>query len=396
MRSCEIRRLVTFDEPDPKALVKKKIDFVSGAEADEDIRKLIFSCMQCDKCTLKCPKGLYPHLLNYACRLRWVETGHSFPDIMRAALPQPRYSYHNLVMALTSRPSDRDDIIQDVIVDPAPADQVVFLGCVLMNRPDLLHYLLDILKIVGFTGPILMGPTHCCGRLQQMGGDGVEADRLGRDLIKTLNSFRPREVILWCTICYQRLVNYLAPVYPLHFKPVFISDYLLDNIDKLPPLASSEAAIYTYQDPCGLTYNNITESPRRLITSVSGNELEEMVSSPKRAGCCGGNASRLMPEIAAKLAEARVLEASGTGASQIVTMCAGCEARMGKPAATHDMSCVNLIALIGNALGIHHPNRWWELRATKDVDHIINECREAIERSDYTEEEIRRELPRYL
>lgn len=224
--------------------------------------------MQCDRCRLVCPWGLSPHWVSYACKIKWAEGGKAFPSAVMKAFPQDPYSYHKVVYALTAR-SSQLRAWQTVPDEPQPADEVVYVGCVLMKRTDLLRTLLDVLNTIGFSGPVVMGPELCCGRLYQNAGLADLADLYGKRLISALNRLNPREVICWCTICYQRLANYLSSIHPFDFKLKSIPEFLLQKQGRFKFCRPVDSVV-TYQDACGLIANEILEPPRGLFRMWHG------------------------------------------------------------------------------------------------------------------------------
>jgi hypothetical protein len=122
-----------------------------------------------------------------------------------------------------------------------------------------------------------------------------------------------------------------------------------------------------------------------------------MASNREKAGCCSGNTSRLMPDAAKRLAEKRVADAINTGATILLDGCTGCHSRFTTLVKDGcEMEYKNLIELIARGHGIRHENKWKKLTASKDIDRIIEICKEHIKESPFSEEDIRRELPKYL
>jgi Fe-S oxidoreductase len=86
----------------------------------------------------------------------------------------------------------------------------------------------------------------------------------------------------------------------------------------------------TYHDPCHLGRHlgddGVYDPPRKILQSIPGIELVEMVRSRENAWCCGAGAgvSQANPEMALWTANERLKEARATGASALVTACPWC------------------------------------------------------------------------
>jgi len=248
----------------------------------------------------------------------------------------------------------------------------------------------------GFNGVIISGPELCCGRIDQLGGDVEGEVKNSKKLINTFNSLRAKEVICWCPNCYHRIKNYLGAWYPFEFRLKPAWEFLAENIGKWQFKNSIEEVV-SYQDPCGHCTNGIFDGARKIIRSIQGVQFREMELCRERAVCCSGNTERLLPQIAKQIAEKRVIDAAKTGAKILITGCEGCERRFSNLVGSkYGLAFTNLLILISRGCGLGYENVWERLRASKDVEYIIEKCKKAIEESPFSEEDIRRELPRYL
>jgi Fe-S oxidoreductase len=395
VKSCDVIRLVHLKEKKPRRVIEKRLAYLRNGQRDEDTELLVMSCVQCDKCFLFCPEGLNPHIINYACKVKWKREGEMFPAAM-GNRPQDPFSYHKLLATLTLSPSSLK-LFQSVSADPIPTEEVLYLGCVSMLRADLIRTLADVMNLIGFKGVMLYGPDVCCGRPDQMAGDVQGAGDKLNEVADAFYRLGAKRVICWCSFCQDRLRNYLGKTRPLAFKLNSVWEFLAENIEKWR-FKKRMDAIATYQDPCGLSLNRIFDEPRKIIKEIRGIEFREMDSIKEKTVCCSGNASRLLGmDLARALAERRVFDAVKTGAKMLVTTCIGCEERLSKfPTRRYDMEVVNLISLIGKGNGIYHENMWEKLKATKDIEYIIRSCRKTIEESGIHEDDLRRELPRYI
>jgi hypothetical protein len=92
----------------------------------------------------------------------------------------------------------------------------------------------------------------------------------------------------------------------------------------------------------------------------------------------------------------RLDEAADAGAETLVTHCHGCQWTLDTPGTQSPVNIVNYVLVVGEALGIHHPDRVSGLRQEKDVDAIIallrEEFGERIEQLPFAQEKIREVL----
>lgn len=96
------------------------------------------------------------------------------------------------------------------------------------------------------------------------------------------------------------------------------------------------------------------EAPRQLLRGIEGLDLVEMERNRQFAYCCGAAAgvSQTYPEMAQMAAVNRLREAKKTGASYLVTACAGCQRHLAATAAEHsiDIQVRGVFDLLANSL----------------------------------------------
>ena len=135
----------------------------------------------------------------------------------------------------------------------------------------------------------------------------------------------------------------------------FLADMLdKDNIQIVAPIS----APITYHDPCALArYCQDTESPRKILRTISKGKFKEMETNKKMANCCGqgGMLPVHRPDIADGVATLRLAEAKETGAEILATGCSRCVAmlsgvRTDKPEAFPRV--VNIVDLLASAMGL--------------------------------------------
>ena len=135
----------------------------------------------------------------------------------------------------------------------------------------------------------------------------------------------------WIVTTDPHAYNALKKDYPERYEVFHYTQFFLSLVETghlRPQEAADRSDLYTYHDPCYLgRHNGVYDEPRRLLKSIPGLRLVEMVQSRDRSFCCGGGDVMLWHEIEQeemRMAEKRVRMALDTGANVMVTACPFC------------------------------------------------------------------------
>ena len=130
-------------------------------------------------------------------------------------------------------------------------------------------------------------------------------------------------VVFACPSCYQMWREHYRTDLELLSAPEFLLRLLREGKIPLQELALT----VTYHDPCDLGRGaRVFEEPREVIRAIPGVTLVELSHSRKNCTCCGGggNLEMVDPDLAAKIAKAKVDEVLATGAQAVITSCQQC------------------------------------------------------------------------
>jgi Fe-S oxidoreductase len=152
----------------------------------------------------------------------------------------------------------------------------------------------------------------CCGQpIKQLGYDD-EFDELKKKNKKTLSHKKIATIITNDPHCYDTLKkSYNLDV-----------EHILSTIMKNKhTIEKQDRGKIMYHDPCFLSrHNDLINAPREILKEI-GYEVVEMKSNKRNTKCCGGTVKLTNPELARKMAEDRLNEAT---VKRIVTACPLC------------------------------------------------------------------------
>jgi len=205
------------------------------------------------------------------------------------------------------------------------AEVVYFVGCMSSYRiRQIAQATAKLLqKIADFT---ILENEVCCGSVLLRTGQRKAVSELIKANLEQINDTGASSVVFSCPGCYMTVSrDYPKFGEKLEFQPVHISEFVLDYLSDFQ-LESIEAKA-TYHDPCHLGRAcQIYEAPREVLKAVCTNYVE-LGTSKEAAKCCGagGGMRSAFPELADKLALARLKEVTNTGSRLLVSACPFCE-----------------------------------------------------------------------
>jgi len=287
----------------------------------------VFRCTLCSNCEEVCPLGIRLKELWLSLREDLVQE-KAYPskiDMIRANLAKSRNVFGE-------DNAERGEWVADMRKPPAdryarPRAEVVYItGCVSAFFPlaqKIPIALAEIMDVSGVDFTLLGEEEWCCG-----------FPLLGAGLMEMFEDFRAQNlaavtargastVVFACPSCYQMWREHYRTDLELLSAPEFLFRLLREGKIPLQELALT----VTYHDPCDLGRGaRVFEEPREVIRSIPGVTLVELPHSRKNCTCCGGggNLEMVDPDLAAKIAKAKVDEVLATGAQAVVTSCQQC------------------------------------------------------------------------
>lgn len=367
-------------DPLPPLLTNRQLDSDFIRQVDPDWQKLL-TCIQCGTCTASCPAaelmdyaprqlwqllrlGLKDQLLNsrtfwlctqcFACQVRcprgiltgeamrhlreWaVNSGHAVPpalDRLRAAVD----ATHNI---LSENNEARLLWTQDLETLPEPwssadagrAEVLIYTGCVSSFYPlayGIPQSLAQIFEAAAISYTTMGGEEWCCGYPLYSAGMTDRLASLARHNITLARAIGAPRLVATCSSCYhtwkQLYPAYAGGAFP--FEVLHAAEYLAHLIAEGRVQMAPLPWVVTYHDPCDLGRKNaVYDAPRAIIDSIRGMTLREMPNNRENALCCGGGGDVPVTGdgVSDQIAERRLAQAVGTGATAIVSSCQQCK-----------------------------------------------------------------------
>ncbi|MBI2193624.1 MAG: (Fe-S)-binding protein [Planctomycetes bacterium] len=179
-----------------------------------------------------------------------------------------------------------------------------------------------LLNHLGIEPAVLSGET-CCGHDAYWSGETETFRSLAERNVEVIREAGGKTVLTTCAECYLALSRlYPAALGSLPFEVRHFYDFLLERKEQLGFHGSPSAV--TFHDPCRLAKHlGMHDAPRRLM-ALAGKQLREMPRNRLNATCCGVSGWSNCGLTSRRMQRDRLKEATGTGASTLVTACPKC------------------------------------------------------------------------
>lgn len=294
----------------------------------------VYQCTLCGHCREVCSTRIDTVSIWAELRKRLAEQGH-LSDRPLAALRDNLLAAGNITGdAAENRLLWQENLepTQSFSSQLAGIEVVYFVGCVASLYPQVSAIpasLASLLRRADISFTTLGSGEKCCGFPLIAMGLPDEARRLAQENLNLVRALGARTLVMTCPTCYRTWKR----VYPeLLGEPLGVE--VLHATEELVRLVKERRLVFkpvegrvTYHDPCDLGRNGgLYDPPRLLIEAAPSVELVEMADSRGDAQCCGGggNLESVDPELAAAIADRRLVQALDTGASTLITACQQC------------------------------------------------------------------------
>jgi Fe-S oxidoreductase/nitrate reductase gamma subunit len=209
-------------------------------------------------------------------------------------------------------------------------DVLYWVGCSGSYDPrnqDVSRAIVKILKAAGVRFAVLGNEEKCnCEVARRLGEEG-RFQQAALELVDLFRKYNVKAVLTQCPHCFNTFKNEY-PQFGADLQVMHHSQFIAQLIatGRLKVKKSLQGNV-TFHDPCYLgRYNNIYDSPREVITSLSPAQIREMPRSRENSFCCGAGGANFWYKVEQKkkIGVIRFEEAQQVSANTLATACPFC------------------------------------------------------------------------
>lgn len=307
----------------------KPIDLVPGIMHPD----VIWACTTCRACEQECPVSISYVDKIVKLRREKVTVDGAFPSELQKPFQAIETQGNPWSLSAVDRPAWAHDLDVPLISQHPGAMVLYWVGCAASydeRAKKIARATVRLLQHADVDFAILGSEERCTGDPARRAGNEYLFQLQAQANVQTLKEHQveKKTIITTCPHCFNTLLNEY-PQFDGHFDVIHHTDFLLGLVAerKLVPQKPVDATV-AYHDSCYLgRYNDIYDSPRKLLEAIPGLELREVKDWNRERGlCCGAGGAQMFMEEQNdnRVSTKRTLQLLETGANAIATACPFC------------------------------------------------------------------------
>jgi Fe-S oxidoreductase len=257
-------------------------------------------------------------------------------------------------------------------------DFVFYTGCNVLKTPHIALTALDVMDALGVTYKVMGGPSHCCGVVQLRTGDNETAGRVATNSLDKLAEGKAG-VISWCASCHVQFTETTLPTIekvrgsrPFEMTPFML--FLASRFEQLRPLLRRpvplKVALHKHPGIKG-----VVEAATALLQMVPGIEIIDL---HQPAVGLMSNFVSATPEYKRELYLAELEAAEAAGVDALVAVYHADHRDLCVYERDWPFKIVNILDIVGESMGLSHPDHFKRLKIMQDADTIVADCKDLI------------------
>jgi Fe-S oxidoreductase len=362
------------------------LEIVRTGSGPDASRKWAQSCMLSGECIKACDYGVNPRFLLAMARVSMAKSDNARAERRRRGVE--RYREVSREVTVLSRLQLDTEVLERLgqksaaVSTPAEMpDFVFYTGCNVLKTPHIALLALDIMDKLGVSYQVMGGPSHCCGILQLRSGDAEMSARMAANTMEKLSRSKTGEVISWCPSCYVQYTEAILPTVerqrssrPFEMNPFlrFLAGRLAQLKPHLQNRVDMRVALHRHPGVAG-----VMEAAADILAMVPGIELVDLKQPAVGLQSVSVGA---LPEFKREL-QLRELEAArAADIDALVAVYHSDHRELCAHERDWPFRIVNILEVVGEAMGLHRHDRYKELKITQDADQIVADCSDMIAR----------------
>ncbi len=291
----------------------------------------LWQCTTCMACVQECPV-MIEHVDSIVdMRRDLVLTESQFPSNLNPVFKSLETNFTPWAFNQSDRANWAEGLNIKTMAEDPECDILFWVGCAGSfddRYKKVSKAFAQIMQKAGINFRILGTEEKCNGDTARRLGNEYLAQMMIMENVETLNNYKVKKIVTACPHCFHSLgseYKQFGGDYEVMHHSQFIEQMISEGRIQLNNSESNNRV--TYHDSCYLgRYNNVYESPRNTLKSISGLDFVEMERIKSRGFCCGAGGGRMFleDEEGGRINIERTSEALKTDTDTIASACPFC------------------------------------------------------------------------
>ncbi len=386
---CPMPASVGLDVGDSAAVASGVLEILRTGQGPEAAEAWVTACSGSGTCIEACGDGVNPRLMIHLARLARKRDQDETAVREKGKVDFQKMARSVRVLSRLQLPPEQLDRVtrSPRPEGKPPPDLVFYTGCNVLKTPHIVLLCLDVMDRLGVDYEVYGGPSDCCGIIQMRAGDAPNAGRQGGSTVDRFFGTGAAQVLSWCPTCRIQLGESVLPAQENSdpFGMTMFATYLLGRLDDLRPLmvhpVNKRVGLHEHSGAMG-----VTEAVIALLKAIPGLEYVDL-EQPRIGYMC--TALKGAPGTRRDWHAAQLEAASEAGVTTLAGVYHACHRDLCAHERDWPFEVVNFMELIGESMGLSHPDIFKRLKMLQNVDAIVAESAAQIAAYGLDENEVR-------
>jgi heterodisulfide reductase subunit D len=257
---------------------------------------------------------------------------------------------------------------------PEQKDLLLYLGCNVLRTAHLAKTVIAVLRAMGFDFNTAGGPAHCCGIVHHQHNDPKGAYSFAANSMRHFARYGARKVLMWCPSCNEHYDEVVSKEQEVAFPYEHVTAFIARHLDRIPFVRRVEKRVAIHYHT-GYPQSDLDwQNTRMVLQAIPSLELINIENPAALGRHCAPKWIGRIGRPQWQKAISGVLDAARDARVDILaTLYHSCHREICQEEARYSFAIVNYISLLGEAMGIEHPDVYKRYRLKADPEAIFEE-----------------------
>jgi len=274
-----------------------------------------------------------------------------------------------------------------------PKELLLYLGCNVLRTAHLAKTVIDVLRQMGFDFNAAGGPAHCCGIIHHINGEPAQAQTIAANSMRHFARYGAQHVLMWCPSCHEQYDEVITQQQNVAFGYEHVTSFIARHLDRIPFVRRVEKRVALHYHTGHVQADRDWQHTRAILQAIPGLDLVH-IDNPAALGrhCTPRWIGRVgRPTWQRTIAD--ILDAAkGAGCDTVASIYHSCHREICVQEASSPISIVNYISLLGEAMGIEHPDIYKRFRLQADPQAAFQEVEPYVQAHGLNTDRVRKTL----